>query len=214
MGDRPRAGFDVQAALDVLSAANAAREAALTDCRLVIRLSGRAVRAVHRHHVSEATALTGEAEQALRRAQGILAPHPALAASGFLHDAEKEFVEAVSTAAFVGGSTPPDHEHLSVGVPAWLNGVAEAASELRRQLLDCLRQGQEVEAERLLVAMEDAYDALTLVDFPDALTGGLRRTVDGLRAVLERSRADVTATMVQLRLLRTIDRAGHPGTDA
>ena len=199
--------------MEILTAANAAREAALADCRVVIRLSGRAVRAVHRHQVSDVRALTDEAEQALRRAQAILAPHPAVAGAGFLHDAEKEFVEAVVTAAFVGGGDPPDQKQLNVGVPAWLNGVAEAASELRRQLLDCLRQGREEEAERLLVAMEDAYDALMLVDFPDALTGGLRRTVDALRAVLERSRADVTATMVQLRLLRTIDRAGLTDSD-
>ncbi|MGH9068017.1 MAG: hypothetical protein ACRD0J_11120, partial [Acidimicrobiales bacterium] len=99
----------------------------------------------------------------------------------------------------------PDAEALGVGVAAWLNGLAEAASELRRHLLDRLRAGQLDVAEELLVAMEDVYDVVVTIDYPDAITGGLRRTTDALRAVLERSRADLTLTLVQARLQRTID---------
>ena len=105
----------------------------------------------------------------------------------------------------LAGEPVPGPEELGVEPPAWLNGVAEAASELRRNLLDRMREGNLDRGEELLAAMSDAYDALVDVDLPDALTGGLRRTVDALRAVLERSRGDVTATVVQERLRRAID---------
>src|SRR6202035_2577173 len=91
-------------------------------------------------------------------------------------------------------------------IPAWLNGLAEAASELRRHLLDRLRAGELRRAEELLTAMEDVYDLLVTVDFPDAVTGGLRRSADALRAVLERTRSDLTTTILQARLQSTIER--------
>ena len=120
-------------------------------------------------------------------------------------------------AAMLSGRTVPGPDVLGVEPPAWLNGVAEAASELRRNLLDRMREGNLDRGEELLAVMGDAYDALVDVDLPDALTGGLRRTVDALRAVLERSRGDVTATVVQERLRRAIDggatRSLGSGTD-
>jgi translin len=108
-------------------------------------------------------------------------------------------------AAMLAGTEVPTADDLGVEPPAWLHGVAEAASELRRNLLDRMREGDLERAEALLDLMVDAYDALVAVDLPDALTNGLRRTVDALRAVLERSRGDVTTTIVQERLRRAID---------
>jgi translin len=151
-----------------------------------------------------------EAEGALRRAQAVLAPFPTLAAAGFLHDAEKEYAEACLTGALVGGGAIPGPEAVRVGLAAWLNGLAEAASELRRHLLDRLRAGETGRAEELLGAMEDVYDQLVTIEYPDAITGGLRRATDALRGVLERSRADVTTTVLQTRLQRSIE-AARPG---
>jgi translin len=130
-----------------------------------------------------------------------------LAATGFLHDAEKEYAEARLTVALVGGDPLPSFEDMRVGLPAWLNGLAEAASELRRHLLDCLRAGETARGEELLLAMEDVYDLLVSVEYPDAITGGLRRATDSLRAVVERSRSDVTSTVLQTALQHTIERS-------
>lgn len=130
-----------------------------------------------------------------------------VAYAGFLHDAEKEYAEAVLTRALISGGPLPGPADVGVGVPAWLNGLAEAASELRRHLLDRLRHDQTADAERLLGAMEEVYEAVVSVDYPDAVTGGLRRTADALRAVLERTRSDVTTTTMQLRLRTALERA-------
>lgn len=188
-----------------LQAAHHAREQALPACRRTIRASGSAIRAVHRRETERAAALADEAEAALREAQEVLGPFPSVAYAGFLHDAEKEYAEARFTMALVEGASLPDPAELAVGGAAWLRGLAEAASELRRHALDRLRAGELDDAESLLQSMDDVYDALMTIDFPDAITSGLRRTVDSLRAVIERTRGDVTATAVQARLQRAIE---------
>jgi len=190
---------------DALAASNAAREVALPACRQVIRASGSSIRAVHRLEPERAADLADEAETALRRAQDVLEPFPAIVHAGFLHDAEKEYVEARTVAALIGGGPLPGPAELRVEGTAWMRGIAEAASELRRHLLDRLRDGDLARGEELLAVMDDVYDALVVVDWPDAITSGLRRTLDALRAVLERTRGDVTTTVLQTRLQRALD---------
>ncbi len=131
--------------------------------------------------------------------------------AGFLHDAEKEVVEARLTAALVAARPLPDAAALAVDPTSWMRGLAEAASELRRHLLDRLRDGEVDRAEALLAAMDEVYGALVTVDYPDALTSGLRRTLDALRSVLERSRGDVTTTVLQTRLQRAIEATSGGG---
>jgi translin len=193
---REHLAAQVDRILGELERANEAREAALPACRRAVRAAGSSIRAVHALDTEEARALVAEAEVQLRRAQQALSEFPAVASAGFLHDAEKEYVEARAVAALIAGSDVPGPEELKVTASAWMRGLAEAASELRRHLLDRLRDGDLERSEELLAAMDDVYDALVVVDYPDALTNGLRRTLDALRAVLERSRGDVTTARV------------------
>jgi translin len=188
-----------------LERANLAREQALPACRRAVRAAGSSIRAVHRLDHAAAASLAADSETAIREAQRVLAPFPALAQAGFLHDAEKEYVEARAVAALVAGEPVPGPGDLRVSPTAWMRGVAEAASELRRHLLDRLREGRLDRGESLLAAMDDVYAALVVIDYPDALTNGLRRTLDALRAVLERSRGDVTTTLLQSRLQQAIE---------
>ncbi|MBW3613880.1 MAG: haloacid dehalogenase [Actinobacteria bacterium] len=202
----------VEPVREELASAHRAREQGLAACRRTIRAAGLSIRAVHRNQPDEAAARLAEAASALVEAQQALAPHPAVAYAGFLHDAEKELAEAVLAAALIEGTPLPGHAEVGVSAPAWLNGLAEAASELRRYLLDRLRAGELTEGERLLAAMDDVYDLLVSVDFPDAITGGLRRTTDSLRAVLERTRSDLTLTLVQARLHHALEVRRPEGT--
>ena len=117
--------------------------------------------------------------------------------AGFLHDAQKEYAEARTTLALVSGGTIPTPQSLGVEYPAYLNGIAEAVGELRRMLLDRLRRGEYDGCEAILGAMDDIYSVLVTIDFPDAMTGGLRRTTDQTRGILERTRGDLTMAIVQ-----------------
>jgi translin len=210
-GDRRRQLATLVAAIeDELADANRARELALPACRRAIRAAGSSIRAVHRLDVAAAAALAGDSEAAIREAQQATAPFPQVKHAGFLHDAEKEYVEARCVAALVAGGALPGPGDLDVSATAWMRGLAEAASELRRHLLDRLREGDLARGQELLVAMDEVYDALVAVDYPDALTSGLRRTLDALRAVLERSRGDVTITVLQTRLQRAIEGSATP----
>lgn len=188
-----------------LQAMNGAREIALPACRRCIRACGSSIRAAHRLEPDRANALADEAEEALREAQAALAPFPPVRYAGFLHDAEKEYVEARAVAVLIAGDPMPGADELAVDPTAWMRGLAEAASELRRHLLDRLRDGDLDRGEELLAVMDDVYDALVIIDFPDAITSGLRRTLDALRAVLERTRGDVTTTVLQTRLQRALE---------
>jgi translin len=147
-----------------------------------------------------------EAAGALDVARNALAPFPAVLHAGFVHDAAKEYAEARATMALVGDDAVPGPEELGVEDAAWLNGVAEAASELRRHALDRLRAGSVREAEVLLERMDHVFGQLVVIEAPDALAGGLRRRLDVLRSVIERTRGDVTVAALQQRLHEELQR--------
>ena len=199
-----------EAAHDALELKHRARETTLLASRRAIRSCGIAIRAVHRHEFREARELIAVAAAYLAEADAALEDHPDVRYAGFIHDAKKEFAEANLTLAFVADNPLPTAEELGVDVQPYLNGMAEAASELRRQVLDCLRRDENDEAERLFKAMDDVYGLLITVDYPDALTGGLRRTTDALRAVLERTRGDITTAVVAARLQQRVDARMSP----
>lgn len=204
------AGRSAQA---ILEEKHAARESTLSASRRAIRACSLAIRAVHRDEFADARELIAEAAAFLNEADAALAIHPDVKYAGFLHDAKKEFAEANLTLAFVSDKPTPAAAELRVEVQAYLNGMAEAASELRRQVLDCLRRGELADAERQLGVMDDVYGMLVTIDYPDALTRGLRRATDALRAVLERTRGDVTTALVAARLQRAIESASGGSTD-
>jgi translin len=117
--------------------------------------------------------------------------------SRFLLDAQKEFTEGSITVALITRQKLPDPDELEVDYAAYLNGLGEAVGEVRRYILDSLRKGDDSRGEELLQAMDDIYDVLVTIDFPDAITASLRHTTDMVRAVLERTRSDLTLVIQQ-----------------
>lgn len=187
-----------------LEAKNAAREQALTASRKVIQHSALTIRAAHRAEFDEAARLLAQAREAAQRMREGTQAYPDLYFSGYVQDALKEFSEASIVTALVQGRPLPDPDALAVDYAAYLNGMGEAAGELRRHALDLIRQGKPREAEQTLMWMEDIFSVLVTVDFPDAITGGLRRTADMVRGVLERTRGDVTMTIKQAELMAVL----------
>ena len=189
-----RIGMDSIAELEK---SHQAREAGLANSRKAIQLSSRAIRAAHRGEFEAAKELSDAAGDTLsRRDTGTNAP----ISGGFRFDGEKEFAEAALAIALLDGQPIPEPAGLGVGYPAWLNGLAEAASELRRAALDAIRQGDVARADRLLRIMDESLSILGTIDFPEGVTGGLRRRTDQLRGVVERTRGDVTHALRQSAL--------------
>lgn len=183
---------------------NAARDLTLNRSRELIRYCSLTIRATHREEFDEAEKLLDQAKQFAAAMKADIANHPALYYTGYTQDALKELTEACVVLAIVCDRSIPSPAEVEVDEAAYLNGLAEAASELRRRCLDLIRQERNAEAERMLMAMDDIYAELVTIDFPDAITGGLRRTTDTLRAVLERTRGDLTTTLQQEKLQKAL----------
>lgn len=190
------------AIMSALITKNAARDAAITRSRETIRHCAESIRAIHRREWDTASAKLATARASADAMTAGLEAYPDLYFAGYSQDALKEVVEAFCTYAMVRGESLPTPEGLHVQNDTYLNGLAEAATELRRFILDILRreEGGTAEAERLLEWMDAIYDKLVTFDFPDAITGGLRRQTDIVRGVLERTRGDLTTTIQQQRL--------------
>jgi translin len=183
-----------------LTRRNEVRDLTLNRSRTLIRFCANSIRATHRHEYDLAQQLLAEAKEAAEVMQADARPYAAIYYAGYLQDSLKELAEAAITLALVSGQELPDPDDLGVEYPAYLNGLGEAMGEMRRFALDSLRHGSTDEAEGLLSLMDDVYSELVTVDFPDALTGGLRRTTDMVRGVTERLRSDLTTIMRQDQL--------------
>jgi translin len=185
-----------------------ARETAIKNGRNVIRLSANAIRSIHRGELDAARDLMDQADQLLVESTSALEGHPDVNV-GILNDAAKEYAEARLYMALAHGEPIPTPEELGMRVAPYLNGLGEVVGELRRRLLDQLRSGELDYAEELLGTMDEVVDLLASLDYPDGMTGGLRRTTDVGRSLVERSRADLTTTIVQERLRRDLERRSN-----
>lgn len=188
----------------ILDARFAAREQAISESRKVIRSSANAIRALHRSEWDEADSLIVEAGARLAGIDGSLAQHPELVGHAVAVDAAKEYAEARITQAVFTGHPIPSFRDLDMDPVPYLHGLGEAVGEMRRRMLDMLRAEELDDAESLLDEMDRIVDQLAEIDYPDGMTNGLRRTTDVSRSLVERSRSDLTATIVQERLRRDL----------
>jgi translin len=197
----------IRSALDQKTAA---RERGLTSSRSAIRSCGNAIRALHRYEIDAAGKLLEEAQAYLDDARQALGPHNDILYAGFVQDAEKEVAEARITYALVTQAPFPTPDQLGIEPAPYLKGMAEAIGELRRHILDLMRQGELQRCEELLGAMDDMYYALVSMDYPDGITQGLRRLTDIARSIIERTRGDFTTSVIQSSLRDALQE--HAGT--
>jgi translin len=183
-----------------------ARDQALTHARALTRACALAIRAVHRDETDVMQIHLDEACQLANTLRTGLADFPALYHAGYTQDSLKEFAEASITCALIRHEPLPTPEELNLPPQSYLNGLAESVGEMRRRCLDMLRQDNSAEAERLLGHMDDIYSILVTMDYPDAITNGLRRQTDIIRAIIERTRGDVTFSLRGEKLEHSIAR--------
>ena len=198
--DAQRLAAIVDRITEHLTTKNQVRDLTLSRSRALIRYCANSIRAAHRHEYDEARALLAEAREAAATMKADAAAYPDVYYAGYLQDALKELAEAAIVLAIVTGQEVPDPDELGIEYAAYLNGLGEAMGEMRRYVLDSMRRDDLASAEGLLDVMDDVYSHLVTIDFPDSLTGGLRRTTDMVRGVTERTRGDLTTTYRQERL--------------
>ena len=189
-----------QKAIEYLGLKHAARERALPKSRAAIRFCANSIRATHRQEFQSAQELLAQASALLKEMELDLQDHKDIFYAGFVQDAQKEYAEAATFAALTQGRSLPEVSELSIGWAPYLNGLGEMVGEMRRYVLDQLRRGNLDECEVFLQHMDDVYALLTTVDYPDAITLGLRRTTDTARSILEKTRGDLTVAVSQAQL--------------
>jgi translin len=181
-----------------------ARDQALGQTRLLTRHAAHAIRAIHRNEQGLAQEHLGQARSLVETIKSSLVEFPELYYAGYTQDALKEYSEASITVALIENQPLPGPEELEVEYATYLNGLAEVTGELRRRCLDILRQGYSEEAERLLGRMDDIYGILVTLDYPDAITNGLRRQTDLVRGIVERTRGDLTISLREQHLEQSL----------
>lgn len=197
IADNIRQDFDIR---------TAARDKALAQARQLTRACSLAIRAVHRDDTDEMNRHLDEAHKLAQTLATDLQDHPDLFYAGYSQDALKEYVEANVTCALIQNQPLLTPEELSVVNATYLNGLAEVVGELRRRILDILRHGYSEEAERLLGYMDEIYSVLVTMDYPDAITNGLRRQTDIARSIIEKTRGDITFSLRGEHLEQAIER--------
>lgn len=195
-----------RAAQEHLAAKHAARERALPKSRSAIRLCANAIRAAHRDEFETSTNLLEQAGKLLAEMAADLHDHLDIFHAGFVADAQKEYTEAALTNALIRREPLPTPAELGVEWAPYLNGMGEAIGELRRYILDRMRLGKLDGCEALLADMDEIYAILITLDYPDAITGNLRRTTDAARGILEKTRGDFTLGTTQARLVQALER--------
>jgi len=197
VADQIRAKFDAQ---------TAARDKALKVSRSLIRHCALAIRAVHRDDLETMEEHLAEAASLAEALKGdLIEDHPDLYHTGYTQDALKEFVEAEVTCALIKDEPLVTLDDLDVPHATYLKGLSEVVGELRRRTLDELRSGYSEETERLLNHMEEIYAVLVTMDYPNAITHGLRRQTDIARSIIERTRGDITFSLRGEHLEKKID---------
>lgn len=195
IADRIRQKFDIRTSM---------RDQALAQARQLTRACSLAIRAVHRDDKEALETQLSEARNLADKLRGELVGHPELYYAGYTQDALKEFVEASITCALIQNQPLQTPEELEVEDATYLNGLAEVVGELRRRTLDILRHGYSQEAERLLSHMDEIYAVLVTIDYPDAITNGLRRQTDNARGIIEKTRGDITFSLRGEHLAQSI----------
>ncbi len=187
---------------------DAAREKVLPLCRELIRYASVTIRAIHRQQFDEAKNLLTEGKKVRESLAQAIKEWPELSSHGFVKDAQKEYTEANAVFALVTGQSLPDPDDLKVDYGAYLNGLGDTVGELRRYILDSMRHGDLTHCEETLTAMDDIYTTLVTMDFPDAITGGLRHTTDQVRGILEKTRGDITLAVREKELTEKLVQHG------
>lgn len=195
--DKAKAVFDQRTAV---------RDQALIQARALTRLAAHTIRAIHRDEAATAQDMLLEARVLVLNLQRDLASYPDIYYAGYTQDAIKEYAEANLTVALILNQPMPTPDDLGIEYASYLNGLAETIGECRRKCLDILRMGYSEDAERLLTTMDEIYNVLVTMDYPDAITNGLRRQTDLVRGIIERTRADLTLSLREQHLQEALQK--------
>ena len=150
-------------------------------------------------HLKEAVKKNTQLKRSLKNS-------PELRFAGYIVEAEKELVEASLVYGYELNGHILSYKEMDVSASSYIQGIGDAIGEWRRKALDHLRKLDLENGEKYLNIMESGMEILNELDYPDALTGGLRRYADNARALIERTRSDITNAVVNDSLRKDLSK--------
>ncbi|AKB69819.1 translin family protein [Methanosarcina mazei] len=180
------------------------REDGLKISREIVRECRTASFALHGKDFEKAGKSIEAAGNSLKKLVARFEGHADIYHAGFVEHAQQEYSEVAVLYRLLKdeGKTQdfPSPDELGVEYAAYLNGLGDVVGELRRHILDLIRAEAFEKAEVFLGIMENIHATLMEFDYPDAITGGLRRKTDVSRSLIEKTRGDVVNSIQQKKL--------------
>lgn len=185
----------------LLSEKDAVREEVIKLSREITRLAGSIVHMVHRGEWSQAGELLVKARELVRELNKLVENHPDLKYSGLVYNCLGEYVEAYMFYSIITQHSTPSISELEVTIVPYLQGLGDLIGEIRRYVIKLLDELKIEEAEEYLEVMEYIYSELRKLDYPDALTPGLRHKVDVASRLIEDTRVLILNTKNSVRCI-------------
>ena len=183
---------------------NEIRETSLTISRAIVRDCSKSIRFIHRNDIKGSEKFIDSAKKKITELKKLTENVSEISFAGYVLDAEREYVEAVLFYAYESKGYIEPFEKFNVHPSSYIQGIGDTIGEWRRKALDHLRNLELVKSESYLNIMEEGLGILNELDYPDALTGGLRRYADNARGIIERTRSDITNAFVNEALRNDI----------
>ncbi len=166
------------------------REKALKDLREILVDSSLSIKLIHKKDFNKAEDIINNCIKKLEKIKKQLKKYPEIYYQGFLHQTEKEVIEALTTLKIIKEQDIPEID--SFDPISYLHGISESVGEVRRHLLDKMREGKKCDFENYLKIMDEIYYFLLNFPYNDAITRSLRRQVDYVRTIIEKTRGEIT----------------------
>ena len=183
-----------------LQASNASREFLIKNTRDVVILCSHSIIAAHKGDLRLA-------KQKIKKAEAVLKVNQKKAKNEFkkyLITPEQEFVEANSFLAVVENKEIPSLKSLNVSDESYILGLLDCIGELKRLVLDNIRNGQLKEADRIFNVMENLYQALYPFAMYDKIVKETRRKLDVNRILVEETRSVITEEIRRNHLVKAL----------
>ncbi len=178
------------------------REKLIKESRTVLSHVRRAISSIHTGDLERAESFLKEVEKLLRELRKVAKED----LRKYIVPAEGEYVEAVCLKRLIEGGEIPWPEEVDVQYTSYLHGLLDCVGELRRCVLDQLKEGKFDRSVKLFQIMEAIYSALLPLSIYDNLIQGLRRKIDVARMQVEETRSLLVEEASRRRLIEEISK--------
>ena len=192
---------------EILDQEDQFHEKIIRKVRTSIRLSANTIKNLHRGEIEAAKQFLAENRETLKELRNTISNSYIGSMKNYLIQVEQEYVESLLFLEYLTSEKThfSNYEELEVTPASYLLGTADLIGELRRHALNCIRNGKNDEANRALTLMEELYFELFSLDYPNVLIPGLRKKIDVARNLIERTRSDLTISLIKTELVNKIN---------